>query len=209
MDQETAQTIIKIVKEQKPETVQQLITIAKTKLNAPEDKILETVLQLQNEGKIKLAKPPQQAPQELMAYLKTEDAYWYWATIILATATAITAFTIPEDTFPLVYIRYVLGTIFVLWLPGYSFIKALFPTEPPLKTQSKNLDTIERTALSLGLSLALVPIVGLLLNYTPWGIRLTPIVLSLLAVTVIFATIALIREHQAKTQTNTQKQANK
>lgn len=27
-------------------------------------------------------------------------------------------------------------------------------------------------------SLALVPLIGLLLNYTPWGIRLTPITLS-------------------------------
>jgi uncharacterized membrane protein len=38
--------------------------------------------------------------------------------------------------------------------------------------------------------------VGLLLNYTPWGIRLTPIVLSLLALTIVFSTAAMIREHQ-------------
>jgi hypothetical protein len=209
LDQETAQTIIKIVKEQKPETVQQLVDMAKTILNKPEDKILETVLQLQNDGKIKLAKTAQQAPQELSAYLRTEDAYWYWITLLLAMATALATFTIPEDMFPLVYIRYVLGTVFVLWLPGYSFIKALFPTEPPFKTQSKNLDAIERTALSLGLSLALVPIIGLMLNYTPWGIRLTPIVLSLLAMAIIFSTIAIIREHQIRIQTDTEKLANK
>jgi len=59
------------------------------------------------------------------------------------------------------------------------------------------LDTIERVALSLGTSLALVPIDGLLLNYTPWGIRLTPTVLSLLALTIVFATAAIIRENQA------------
>ena len=60
------------------------------------------------------------------------------------------------------------------------------------------MDNIERVALSLGMSLALVPIVGLILNYTPWGIRLTPIPLSLLALTIIFATAALLREYQAK-----------
>jgi uncharacterized membrane protein len=90
----------------------------------------------------------------------------------------------------------VLGSIFVLWLPGYTFIKALFPTKVPIKTSSESLDTIERVALSSGMSLALVPIVGLLLNYTPWGIRLTPIVLSLLSLTTIFATVAIIREHE-------------
>jgi uncharacterized membrane protein len=61
----------------------------------------------------------------------------------------------------------------------------------PQKTSSENLDTIERVALSLGMSLALTPIVGLILNYTPWGITLTPITLSLLALTVVFATAAI------------------
>jgi uncharacterized membrane protein len=51
------------------------------------------------------------------------------------------------------------------------------------------------------MSLALTPIVGLILNYTPWGIRLTPIVLSLLALTIVFATAAIIREHKAKVKT--------
>ena len=54
----------------------------------------------------------------------------------------------------------------VLFLPGFTLIKTLFPT--------REIDNIERTALSIGMSLALVPLVGLLLNYTPWGIRLTP-----------------------------------
>jgi uncharacterized membrane protein len=103
-----------------------------------------------------------------------------------------------------VYLRYVLGAVFVLWLPGYAFIKALFPQNLPFAkalarlsdTSEKELDAIERIALSLGMSIALVPIVGLLLNYTPWGIRLTPIVLSLLALTTILSTAGIIREHQ-------------
>ena len=45
------------------------------------------------------------------------------------------------------------------------------------------------------MSLALVPITGLLLNYTPWGIRTTPITLSLLALTTAFAIAAIIREY--------------
>jgi uncharacterized membrane protein len=86
----------------------------------------------------------------------------------------------------------------VLFLPGFTFIKALFPTSVPVKTSSDNMDTVERVALSLGISLALTPIVGLILNYTPWGITLTPITLSLLALTVVFTTAAILREHQTK-----------
>jgi len=64
----------------------------------------------------------------------------------------------------------------------------------------RKLDNIERIALSIGMSLALVPLVGLLLNYTPWGIRLTPITISLLALTLTLSTAAIIREHQTKTE---------
>jgi len=124
----------------------------------------------------------------------SEKAVWYWTTIAVAVATVIAVFTIPENAYPIVYIRYLLGSIFILWLPGYTFIKALFPTHVPIKTSSESLDTIERVALSIGMSLALVPIVGLLLNYTPWGIRLAPVTLSLLGLSVTFATVAMIRE---------------
>jgi uncharacterized membrane protein len=86
----------------------------------------------------------------------------------------------------------------VLFLPGYAFIKMLFPQKLPIATSSEEMDNIERIALSLGMSLAIVPIIGLTLNYTPWGIRLTPIVPSLFALTLIFAAIAVAREHETR-----------
>jgi len=201
---DTSQIIIEIIKEKKPQTIEQLLSLAKERLQIPEQKITETILRLQNEGKITLLKQQQPASSKLTTYLKTEQTHWYWITIAIAVLTAAVVFTISEEFYPWVYVRYVLGTIFVLWLPGYSFIKALFPTQAPIKTSQKSLDTIERIALSLGMSLALVPIVGLLLNYTPWGIRLTPIVLSLLALTLIFATAAVIREYKAQKQKDKQ-----
>jgi len=94
---------------------------------------------------------------------------------------------------PLVAIRWVLGSLFVLFIPGYVTVEALFP-------KGRELDTIERFALSVGLSLALVPLVGLLLNYTPWGIRLNPIVVSLTLLTVGLAVVALAREYRLSSE---------
>ena len=51
-------------------------------------------------------------------------------------------------------------------------------------------DLIERIALSFGLSIAVVPLIGLGLNYTPWGIRLDPIVISLSVFTLAMTMIA-------------------
>ncbi|MDX1534211.1 MAG: DUF1616 domain-containing protein, partial [Thermoplasmata archaeon] len=55
------------------------------------------------------------------------------------------------------------------------------------------IDWIERIALSFGLSIAVVPLLGLLLNFTPFGIRLTPIVLSILFFSVGLGVVAYIR----------------
>lgn len=80
-------------------------------------------------------------------------------------------------------IRVLLALPLVLFIPGYALIAALFPTD-------EDLDLIERIALSFGLSIAVVPLIGLGLNYTPWGIRLDPIVLSLSLFTIIMVLIA-------------------
>jgi hypothetical protein len=196
-DSELALTIMRIIREKKPQTIKELVVLTKEQVKMPDQEIVESVLKLQSEGRISLSKQPVKASPNLAAYLRTEQAHWFWVTVVTAIVTAAVIFSVPEDFYPLVYLRYVLGGVFVLWLPGYTFMRALFPAESSKKESEKKVDTIEQIALSLGMSLALVPIVGLFLNYTPWGIRLTPIILSLLALTLVFATAAAIREQQA------------
>jgi len=82
--------------------------------------------------------------------------------------------------------RNILGLPLVLFLPGYALIAALFPAK-------SDLDGIERTALSFGLSIAVVPLIGLGLNYTPWGIRLLPILISLSVFTLVMCGLAYLR----------------
>ncbi len=68
--------------------------------------------------------------------------------------------------------RIILGLPFVLFFTGYTLMAALFP-------KKGSLGGVERVALSFGLSIAVVPLIGLILSYTPWGIRLYPILISL------------------------------
>ncbi len=86
-------------------------------------------------------------------------------------------------------IRTVLGLPMVLFLPGYALIAALFPSKD-------DLDGIERLALGFGLSIAVVPLIGLGLNYTPWGIRLIPILVSLSVFTLFMCVVAVYRRAQ-------------
>jgi uncharacterized membrane protein len=83
-------------------------------------------------------------------------------------------------------VRIILGLPLVLFLPGYALIAILFP-------RKDDLDGIERVALSFGLSIAITPLLGLGLNYTPFGIRLVPILIVLSVFTIAIAISAWAR----------------
>lgn len=82
--------------------------------------------------------------------------------------------------------RIILGLALVLFFPGYMLITALFP-------KRSDLDPVERVALSFALSIALVPLIGFILNFTRWGIRLYPILILLTAFVIVMSMIAWIR----------------
>ncbi len=152
----------------------------------------EIQIDLKNEYKIEFTK--KESAVSIGEYVFSSKALWYWITILLAATSAITISVIPENVVPLIYLRLGFGVIFILFLPGFVFIKTLFPTNVPFKTSSESMDSLERVVLSLGMSLILSPMVGLILDYTPFGIRLTSITLSLMALTVVLATTAVFRE---------------
>jgi hypothetical protein len=193
--------IIKTMKEQKPETTSQLLGFIQKTTNLSEKEIINLLNQLESEDKIHFNMKQEKTFISFRTYLFSFESAWYWTIIAVALVTTLTVFTIPQDWYPLAYIRNVLGVIFVLFLPGYAFVKALFQKKVPIKTSSESFDTIERVVLSIGMSIALTPIVGLILYYTPLGIGLTPITLSLLALTAVFATAAVTREYLAKVTT--------
>lgn len=154
-------------------------------------------------------------------------------------------------------LRVVLGLPFVLFVPGYAFVAALFPeagtgTSPAVgragddagarspsdsgsgagsESESgavfgaayeaakpdpnadadadtgagvdtgtvdadRGIDGIERVALSFGLSIAIVPLIGLVLNFTPFGIRLVPILVAVSGGTLLSTAVGAVRRFE-------------
>lgn len=85
-------------------------------------------------------------------------------------------------------LRVVLGLPFLLLFPGYAIVAALFP-------RKSDLGGVERLGLSFGLSIAAIPLVGLILNYTPWGIGLYSILAAVVIFILVVAAIASYRRH--------------
>ncbi len=119
----------------------------------------------------------------------------------LAAVVALTLLTVAVVFLPVVRetpLRVVLGLPFVLFVPGYALVAALFPERGSESTEDDEVDGsgitgLERVALSFGVSIAVVPLVGLVLNFTPFGIRLVPIVVSLTALVLVLTAVAARR----------------
>lgn len=108
---------------------------------------------------------------------------------ILIAIIVVTLLLFPAVAFTSGGLRIALGLLFVLFFPGYTLLSALFPKQD-------DLDGIARVALSFGLSIAVVPLIGLVLNFTPWGIRLYPILISVTLFILAASGVAWYRQRR-------------
>jgi hypothetical protein len=83
-------------------------------------------------------------------------------------------------------LRTMAALLLVLFLPGFALTVILFKRE--------RLKMPERLLLGVGLSVALTALIGLLLNWTPWGLQVTSLWAALLlGLTVEVAVIVFVR----------------
>jgi uncharacterized membrane protein len=100
-------------------------------------------------------------------------------------------------------LRVIFGVPLVLFLPGYVFIAALFPGTGAASDQAgatqwldNGISGIERLVLSIGLSVVIVPLLGLLIHFSPWGLVLEPVIISIVMFIFAWTAIAAARRFQ-------------
>ena len=86
-------------------------------------------------------------------------------------------------------LRIIFGIPIAVFLPGYTFLAALFPGK-------MQISGIERVILSFILSIAIVPLIALILNFTPLGVRLEPVLYATSGFIVFASIIAWLRRRR-------------
>ena len=81
----------------------------------------------------------------------------------------------------------ILGLPFLLFIPGYALLAAVF-------TKKEGMEGVARIAFSFILSLTIVGFTGIILSYTPWGIRLEPILFWIFTFVLLTSTISWWRQ---------------
>ncbi|MCX6007016.1 MAG: DUF1616 domain-containing protein [Chloroflexi bacterium] len=107
--------------------------------------------------------------------------------IILIGIVTLTLILFPVAAFTTGLLRIILSFLCLIFFPGYTLISALFPKQG-------DIGATERIALSFGASIAIVPIIGFVLNFSPWGVRLVPVLVSMGLFILIMAVTGFLRQ---------------
>lgn len=138
-------------------------------------------------GRAKLVDP--NPPGSILEYLlRIEYSLWFY-TVILLTALAVVSIVLSHRYTLLYPFRLVFGGLFAAFLPGYTIVEALYPREG-------QLSDIEKLGISIALSLAVVPMIGFILNYTREGITLERLLILNSTLIIITSMIALVRKYR-------------
>lgn len=177
-----------VLKSKQPTSVGQLAEmIMNENPTMDEVEFAATVKVMASEGVFSLEQPSYQIKSALDYVFTATASGWLWATLV-TTTLALIAVALTPDFFPFSIIRWVMGSILVLYLPGSTVLQLVFSSR-------SEIDPLERLLLKVGLSLAVVPIIGLILNFTPWGLRFIPITSSLGIFTIATSVAAATRDY--------------
>ena len=182
--EDSLKRVYSIVKQFDGKDLDWIISKTSEKLRLKKHDVARRIYELKENGLIDLVDPD--PPETLIRYFFSTYCTWLWLIASVVFLLFVAIYALPNSP-PYIYLRYLFGSIFVLYLPGSSLIELLYP-------KPEELSQLERLALSIGLSLALAPLVGLILNYTPWGIRLDPVFAALSLLTIGLACGAVYRK---------------
>jgi hypothetical protein len=138
---------------------------------------------------------PPESNRPLQMGVEPQSPRWAWSgravrLMLVSLVALIAALATLTDVVPPL-LRLLLAVPLVVIIPGYALVAA--------SCSEASISGAERLALSIGTSLALAVLGGLLLNWTPWGLQPASWGGLLSTFTIVAAAIALARERQRPT----------
>ena len=150
-------------------------------------KSIEDIYSKVEQGELQLRDP--HPPKSLWSYLLRLDySLWFHTSLVLALVAVILSWYGQEPLLVRV-LRYAFASFYALFLTGYSIVEAIYP-------DPRALTNIEKLAYSIGLSLSVDPLIGLVLNYSPWGLTLHAYLVSSIIVIVLSLIAAAYRKYR-------------
>jgi len=182
------ETVLKVLSEEKPRTVKQLVqkTIDLTGKEQPE--IYEVIQGLEKEKTIKLGSPriDRIPPKSLTSFFFKLHYFSieFW-TILFLTIIFFLSVPLIQENSPFSFVRIIVGGIFGFFIPGWVIVNLVFP-----KIYEK-IDQLERVLIAIGVSIGISIFTGLILNDV-WIINSLSFVIALGSLTILILALSTL-----------------
>ncbi len=186
--EEISNKIDSVLIEEKPKDVRSLIEIIEEKYEIPEEEIISVIREREINQEITLQEPiplSTELPKKPKEYFIKNNYYTkeFWTSIGVMALVLIFVLVDVESGF-FFYVRYAVVSFFMLVLTGWSLTSTIFPEI------NDDFRFLERSATAIGLSLLVLILDGLFLNYTfhftPLSIGLSLIIITLVCMIITF-----------------------
>lgn len=170
---EIKKVIQKIMNEDKPKTVKQLIKKTMAITGKKEEEIYLAIQELEKTDIIKLGSPKiiRELPKTVEEYLFRNKYFVleFWILSFLICAFVPVGLFVSSDS-SFSFLRIIFGILFGLFIPGWTITNLIFPR------LYENIDQLERVLLAVSLNIGIIIFSGLILNAI-WLIDSVPFVI--------------------------------
>ncbi len=182
----TKQLIQDTLRDERPNTVRRLVHLVQKKTNLEKTEIYDAIQQMEKEKKIHLGttRIERNLPSTLRNFFLRFHYYSveFWVILSFTLIFFPLVLLVQRDS-PVIFLRTIIGLLFCLFIPGWTFANLLFPK------LYETIDQFERMLLALGVNIGIVIFTGISLD-TYWVIDDYSFVISIGLVTIALLLIS-------------------
>ncbi|MHA1252756.1 MAG: DUF1616 domain-containing protein [Candidatus Helarchaeota archaeon] len=189
-DTKLSEIIINILKNNKNLTIKHLITKINSEYNYSNNQIIKCIKDMAKKGLINISKitihkeKPFKNP--IINYFLSKNSLSFWLSLIIIVISFFLVYYVPQNSILLQnpwliflgILRIIFGTIITIFLPGYLLLSLLYYNK-------KDLDILQMFGLSIGLSIIIIVIIGLIFNFIYFEITSINILIIIEALSLI------------------------
>lgn len=150
--------------------------------NNNKEKIAKEIYELIEEGKIRVIEKNNRFFSTFFSFRNS----WYLFSIFVITLSLVSSIFISNNY---ILIKGIIVSPLLFFYPGYGIVESIYP-------KREEWNELERAALSIGMSLAILPLIGLILNLMPFGLNVESVSISIYIFSLIMLIIARYRKYQ-------------
>jgi hypothetical protein len=181
-------TIMKVLSEEKPRTVKQLVQKISNLTGKEQFEIYNIIQQLEKERIIKLGSSRfERIPPKSLTDFFFKSHYFsieFWTILLLTIIFFLSVLLIQENS-PFSFVRIIFGSIFGFFIPGWVIVNLFFPRI------YEKIDQLERVLIAMGVSIGISIFTGLILNDI-WIINSLSFVITLGSLTIVILALSTL-----------------